>query len=235
MRFTQNMKPKRNPAPVSPDLAAPAVLAAVLLGSIGARGVVLDLPDLVLLPDQADQSFVIHVHNPGLPLALTGVQLELATAGGGPAAGGTLGPAIQGGSLVAVGLLFAGNNSGDEGAGILLPQVFERVTETASGTVTLPTLALDGPGVGLATVVFDTRGVPAGEYTWTASSGPNGSTIFVGEGTDPTIAATFFGGTLTVVPEVAEMSVLGGLALAGFAGWRRFRLCRGASCPAPAR
>ena len=76
-----------------------ALGTAVLMGtgaSTAAPFLMLDLPDLNLVPDRAGQTFEIFGLNTGeLPIPLNGVQLEIQVGDGGPEAGGTEdGPAI---------------------------------------------------------------------------------------------------------------------------------------------
>ena len=117
-------------------------------------------------------------------------------------------------------LLFGSNNNGDLGAGDLsggLGQIFLRYTSTSSGTVTLGAGTFD-----LATVTFDTTGIGAGVYSWSAATSPNGVSYFTDTSLGGVLNPTLFGGTLTVVPEPVNvaLSIFGGLAvLAGALRW----------------
>lgn len=188
----------------------PASLLAVFVASLAAHAVpiVLDLPDLMLQPNQANQTFTISVqNNAGTGVALNGVELNLIIGDG----SGT-GPAIEAVSVVTPGtLMFGSNNSGDLGSGDLSGghgQIFERYTATSSGTVTL------APGTSdLATVTFDTTSVVPGDYSWSAKTSPNGVSYFTD--TSGQVFPTLGDGTLTVVPEPVDVAlpIFGGLAV----------------------
>ena len=207
-----------------------AGLLALFVASLGARAaLILDLPDLTLQPNQANQIFTISIQNSGASALLTGVQLELIIGNGDVAVGGSgVGPAFQAVSLLASGSLFAANNTGDRGAGNFggLRQVFQRTTSTSSGTVTLSPGTFD-----LATVTFDTTGIGPGVYTWSAATSPNGVSFFTDTSSGGVVHPTLFDGLLTVVPEPVNVAlpVFGGLAvLTG--GWRRWRRRKAGAC-----
>jgi hypothetical protein len=192
----------------------------------------IQLPDLVLQPDLANQDFTFSVHNTsGSDVLLTGVQLQLYTADGGPGVGGSIvGPAIQQVSVIAPGTLFTGNNNGD------LPtpptpgaypggQLFFRKTSTSAGTVTIAA----GASAILATIQFSTVGVSPGTYTWTASdptpTGPytfNGPSFFTDTSLGGVLNPTLIDGTLTVVPEPQQYALAVGLGLLAAAFGRRW-------------
>lgn len=178
------------------------VAAILALAWPAQAALIIDLPDLVLQPNQAGQAFTFSVQNDGASVGLNGIQLELIVADGGPQVpGGTItGPAIRMVSVIYSGTLFAGNNTGDRGAGNVFggntyDQVFQRLTSTSAGTV-----SLDSGTFLLASIEFDTTGgIPAGQYTWSVSSSPNGVSYFTdGNGQ---IFPTLIPGVLTVVPE----------------------------------
>jgi hypothetical protein len=191
-----------------------SLLALFVAGLASHAGLILDLPDLTLQPNQANQSFTISVQNDGGIVLLTGAQLELILGNGISGA-----PAFEAVSLLASGSLFAANNTGDRGAGNFggYRQLFERLTTTSSGTVTLANGTFD-----LATVTFDTTGIGPGVYSWSAEHSPNGASFFTDTSSGGVVNPTFSDGTLTVVPEPvnAALPVFGGLvALAAGCRW----------------
>jgi hypothetical protein len=190
------------------------LLALFVAGLASRAGLILDLPDLTLEPNQANQSFTISVQNDGVSILLTGVQLDLIVGNGVSGA-----PAFQAVSLIAPSLLFTANNTGDGGAGnfVGFPQLFQRKTSTSSGTVTLANGTFD-----LATVTFDTTGIGPGVYSWSAEHSPNGASFFTDTSLGGVVNPAFFDGTLTVVPEPVNVAlpVFGGMvALAGGYRW----------------
>jgi hypothetical protein len=217
----------RNPRRL-PRLWLASLLVLFGAGLATRAALILDLPDLTLQPNQPNQIFTISVQNDGSSATLTGVQLQLIVGNGDVAIGGSGGaPAFQAVSLLAPGSLFAGNNTGDGGAGNFatdfppngLKQLFQRLTSTSSGTVALGTGTFD-----LATVTFDTTGIGPGNYSWAATS-QFGASFFTDTSPGGVVTPTLAGGTLTVVPEPVNvaLSIFGGLAvLTG--GWRRW--CR---------
>lgn len=210
-------------------------LLAFFGAGLGARAaVIIDLPELTLLPNQANQVFTISVQNDGASVFLTGVQLELILGDGDIVIGGSGGaPAFEEVSLLAAGSLFAGNNTGDRGAGNFaaafppdgLQQMFQRLTSTASGTVTLGIGTFD-----LATVIFDTTGIDPGDYSWSAATAPNGISYFTD--TVGQLFPTLHDGTLTVAPEPVNvaLAIFGGLA-ALVGGVRRWCRQETIACP----
>jgi hypothetical protein len=204
------------------QLCLPSMFALLTSSCLVTRAdIIIDLPDLVLQPNQANQTFTISVQNTGTSVQFTGVQLELITGNGDVSIGGSGGaPAFQAVTLLASGDLFASNNTGDRGAGNFaadfppngLTQVFERITSTSSGTVTL------GNGTfALAAVTFDTTGIQPGVYSWSAATSPNGMSFFTDTSQAGVVNPTLFDGTLTVVPEPVNvaLSIFCGLAVLG--------------------
>jgi hypothetical protein len=207
-----------------------SVLALLVASPAAHAALVLDLPDLMLQPNQASQTFTITVQNTGdTGVQVNGVQLELIIGNGDVAIGGSgEGPAFQAVTVVATSnLLFYPNNTGDRGAGNFatnfppdgLKQLFQRLTSTSSGTVTL---APNSPS-DLATVTFDTTGVQPGVYSWSATNSPNGISFFTD--TSGQVFPTCIDGLLTVVPEPVNVAlpIFGGLAVLA-CGLRRW--CR---------
>lgn len=190
-------------------LSVAGLAAGLGIAGSAQADLVIDLPELSLAYNQPNQTFSLSAQNTGgSAVSLSGLQLELQVADGGPAAGGTLlGPSITEVRLTAPGTLFGEvPNTGEAGGGALLPQIFQRYTSTASGTLSMPT----GPSV-IATITFDTSGVPPGDYTFAATS-LNGPSFFTDAGGP--ISATLLLGNLTVVPEVGSSAMVTGLALA---------------------
>ncbi len=172
-------------------------------------GLQLALPNLALQPNQANQVFTVAIENTGVALDVNGFQLELVVADGGPGGGGSVaGPTIQAANLTSAGLLFASNNSGELGAGQIAPQVFQRLTLTASGTVSIGIGSVD-----LFTVTFDTTGFNSGSFSWSASTSPNGASFFTDPSSPPNLDPIFTDGTLTVIPEPYEWSIFISLGL----------------------
>jgi hypothetical protein len=61
----------------------PASLLALLVAGLAAHAaIILDLPDLVLQPNQSDQTFTISVQNTGTSVQLNGVELNLVVGNG---------------------------------------------------------------------------------------------------------------------------------------------------------
>ena len=208
-----------------------SLLALFGAGLAAHAALILDLPDLTLQPNQANQVFTFSVQNDGASVLLTGVQLELIVGDGDVAIGGSGGaPAFQAVSLLAAGSLFAANNTGDRGAGNFaadfppdgLRQLFQRLTSTSSGTVTLNPGTFD-----LATVTFDTTGIAPGVYSWSAAGSTNGASFFTDTSPGGVVNPMLFDGTLTVVPEPINVALLifGGFAVltGGLRRWCRRR------------
>jgi hypothetical protein len=136
------------------------------------------LPEIILLPDQAGQSFAVYVENTGDPLAANGIGLNVQVADGGPAAGGTIrGPAITAVDLL-TGTIFATNNNGPSGIGSITPQVYVGGTLSSSGTVSLP----NGRSK-VATITLDTTGFSSGTFAITLRT-LNGPTKYTTSGDD---------------------------------------------------
>jgi len=199
----------------------PGMFALLISSCLVTRAImIIDLPDLVLQPNQANQTFTITVQNTGTSVQLTGVQFELITGNGDVSIGGSGGaPAFQAVSLLASGSLFAANNTGDRGAGNFggYRQLFERLTTTSSGTVTLANGTFD-----LATVTFDTTGIGPDVYSWSAEHSPNGASFFTDTSSGGVVNPTFFDGTLTVVPEPVNVALGVFAGVAGLFGFVRF-------------
>lgn len=193
-----------------------SLLTLFVAGLAAHAAVILDLPEITLQPNQANQSFVISVQNTGASVQFNGVTLNLVIGNGSSG-----GPAFQAVTLLSSGSLFAGNNNGDLGVGYLgSQQIFQRYTSTSSGTVTLAPGTFD-----LATVTFDTTGLLSGVYSWSAANSPNGMSYFTDTSPGVIFSPTIFDGTLTVVPEPIHVAlpIFGGIAglIAGVRRWSR--------------
>ncbi len=192
-------------------------LIALILGWTSTQATVLvDLPDLNLLPNTAGQTFDLFVSNDGANVDVTGIQLNLQIADGGPEAGGsTDAPSLTSVDIFG-GTIFENNNNGLTG-GIAVDQIFAGGTLTSSGTVAIP----NGSSK-LASVTFDTTGFSSGSYSYTVENTLNGSMKYTTGGAD--LFPSFGGGTLTVSPVPEPSAVFGGLASVAFVGvrfWRR--------------
>lgn len=211
----------------------PLTVLASLAATLAAQAIpTIDLPDLALQANQANQTFTIQIENTGSPINLTGVQLELITGNGDVRVGGSGGaPAITGVSVISSGLLFAGNNTGDRGAGNFsgtyvppLQQVYQRLTSTSSGAVFLGSGTFD-----LATVTFDTTGITSGVYSWSAAASPNGKSFLTDTNPSPMVSPRLADGTLTVqatpVPNTTSTAIVLLLSMVMLA-WCQFHLAR---------
>ncbi len=197
------------------DSIRPAVVATLvsLVGFSGAHAaVIVDLPDLNLIPNTAGQSFELTVSNDGGGVDVTGIQLNLQVADGGAEAGGsTDGPSITAVDIF-TGTIFENNNNGLTG-GIAVPQIFAGGTLTSSGTVQIP----NGSST-LASVTFDTTGFSSGIFTYTVENTLNGSMKYTTSGAD--LFPTFGSGSLTVSPVPEPSTVFGAIACLTFVGFR---------------
>jgi len=151
-------------------IARGAVLVLLISGVVGmapkgGAAVTIDMPEVLLAPNQAGQTFEVHAVNHGDPVPVTGIGFNVQVADGGVPAGGRIqGPAITSVDVV-TGTVFASNNNGPSGAGSMVPQVYERGTLTSSGSVNLPS------GISkVATVVLDTTGFDSGTFTLTLNT-----------------------------------------------------------------
>jgi hypothetical protein len=156
----------------------------------------------VLLQETAGQTIQLNVTGND---SIGALDLFMTINGGtGPA------PVVTAVDITGAGTIFFGNNTGLGlfGGATNPPSLIPAVaTTTASGFVISNGL--------LATVTFDTTGVPAGVYSWSLTGHPDfGDTDF---GTDENfdfIYPTVTNGTLTIVPEPASV-VMGLFAAAG--------------------
>ncbi len=178
----------------------------------------IDLPELNLNPNEANQSFDITIANGGAALAVTGIGFNIQVADGGPSIPAPNTGTIDGPEITAVdvftGTAFASNNNGPGGTGgIVGGQFFERTTLTSSGTVEIPSGTSK-----IATVTFDTTGFFNGTFDLTMNT-LNGPTKFTTTGGDE--IPTLLNGSLTIVPEPGTTALWASLGLAGLVAARR--------------
>jgi hypothetical protein len=136
-----------------------------------------------------------------------GTDVNAEVAGGGPPAGGSVGPTITG-NLVGAGTLFNGNNTGDTDAGSVA-QGYYHSTTTSTGTITI-----GNTNQILVKLFIDTTGFTAasagnlGAGRWTlnlAGTNGNGDTDF------GPVAASITNGDIQILPVPEPASI--GLAL----------------------
>lgn len=214
------MKSKPKPPHVNGPFSALGVILALLAGcsflfpSRLPGAVVIDLPEIVLLPDMPGQSFDVYVQNTGASVLVNGIGFNIQVADGGAAAGGTIsGPAITSVDLF-TGTVFGPNNNGLSGGGSIVPQVYERGTLTAGGTVSIPN------GLSkVATVTLDTTGFGSGTFLLTLNT-HNGPTKYTTLGEDLFPALIDGSVAVAAVPEPGAWVLVTGAALILFAGLR---------------
>jgi hypothetical protein len=143
--------------------------------------------------------------------AVQGVEFFLQVADGGPEAGGSIdGPAITGVDIF-TGTIFDGNNTGEAGAGSLVPQFWQSGTTVESGTVSAQGL--------LATVTISTEGFFRTDpvYTWDLLM----KGTLMGDSTFPGVDTVVENGSITlkggssVVPEPSTLTVWSLMGLTG--------------------
>jgi hypothetical protein len=196
-----------------------AVATCGLATSVCGQVFEIDLPDLLLQPNTAGQSFDLFVENQGGNFPVTGIRVELLVGDGGTEAGGTIeGPSISEVDVITGTIFATPNNNGAGGAGSVVPQLFERSTLTPSGTVNVPAGSSK-----FATVTFDTTGFGPGttvNYTLDTGAAFNGPTLYHTQTGD--YQPTLLDGTLTVIPEPSHCAAaFGGACLVWAAARRR--------------
>lgn len=216
-----NAKELRNRHWDAHGMAALLTTVTGLLAGLGASGqVFITVVGGEVQEGAPSAALDLRVTNGGAPVQLLGVNLNVQVADGGPLAGGSvLGPPIVGVSLFDVGMLFAGNNNGAGGNGLIVPQIFEIGTLTQSGTLTLGT----GDFL-LGRVQFNTTGFVAGQNWNITLDTLNGSSALLNSSALP-LSSTLVSGQLSMapVPEPATTAAFAGAALVGFCFWHRTR------------
>ncbi len=177
----------------------------------------IDLPEVSMLPDKANQSFPVYLGPLAEPVLVNGIGFNIQVADGGPDAGGVIdGPTIAFVDIF-TGTAFESNNNGSSGSGQIVPQVYERGTLThpdKSPEVTLQS------GARIATVTLDTTGLSPGTYKLTLNT-LNGPTKFTTLGEDQ--IPLLIDGTVTIVPEPGVWGIATAAALLLFTGARIVR------------
>ena len=146
--------------------------------------VTIDAGDHVLLPDTPGQEIEIYVSGAD---AVSGVEIYVQIADGGPEAGGKIdGPSVTGADLL-TDTIFAENNTGQAGM-LLVDQIAQFGTTTSSDTV-------DADGL-LATVTIDTTGFMATSAgnPWALMLSPT----LAGNSNFPQVTTTVVNGTITI-------------------------------------
>ncbi len=181
--------------------AIAAVVVLIAAGSVSAD-MYIDVGNHLLLPDTPGQTVRFMVSTDA-GNTVGGCNFNAEIAGGGPAYGGELGPAITAVEMEA-GTIFADNNTGQRDLGSLA-QLATYSIVTTSGTVPADGL--------LATLTIDTTGFTTPGATWTLELGHtlNGTTDFA-----PAFVM-ITEGTLEIIPEPTSLALLplAGLALLG--------------------
>jgi hypothetical protein len=154
------------------------------------------LPDLTLQPNTIE-SFELSIQNNGSARTVNGIAVYLEVLGSGPT--------ISDVDVITGTIFGAVANSGPSKASANGDRIFYSAT-TATGTVDVE------PGSSkFASVAFDTTGIAPGSYTYTLNTS-FGATFYSTTGNPVELYPTSVNGTLTVVPEPAEVALLTGLA-----------------------
>jgi hypothetical protein len=186
--------------------------------------IVVDLPNVNVLPDTAGQSFDVFIQNSGAARTdVTGIAFQIQTTDGGPSSGGSIvGPSISFVDVI-TGPVFSGNNSGNEFNAGVTSQIFYQQTDTVDSGGSTTFVSIPTGVSKLATVTISTSGLFTGTYTMTLNT-LNGSTkFFTGSGDfGPTQGLQLGDGTISIVPEPNAAAMVGGLLLfvGGFHRWR---------------
>jgi len=184
------------------------------------RRVVLALGLLLCVPAIAQAASSIVVGNHVLAVNTPGQVINLNVTGNDQIGGldlfftingGGVGPVVTAVDITSAGTIFAGNNTGIFvfAAPNNLPSTRPAVSTTSAVGI-LPILA---NGL-LASVTFDTTGIPAGVYSWSLTNHPLGATDLGTDLQDEFIYPNVTNGTLTIVPEPSSV-VMGLFAAAG--------------------
>ncbi len=189
--------------------------------SLVQANIVLSVPDTAILPNAPGQSVLVYAINPGAPVSLIGLGLNIQVADGGLEAGGLIrGPWVTDVDIFSPNFLFGLNNNGQGGAGSILPQIYEAGTLTQSGFVQLP----QGTVI-LGSITLDTTGFSAYGEAWNlALESLNGTSDLFGTDGNP-ISLILQAGRLTIVPEPSGYALAAaGLIILGCRHkWRQIR------------
>jgi len=197
-----------------------AVGLSLVLISPAAAGLFLDVGNITLSPNQADQQRVFQVQNTGgAPVETLGIQFNIQIADGSAI---ILTPTITHVDIL-TGTIFQDDNT-SQGGRMDTVRRWEVYT-LENGSPPKPSVPTGFSTV--ATVTFDTTGFSAGSWGLSFSV-PSGSTAYFDASGNP-LAMTLYDGTLTVVPEPVNvaLSIFGGLAV--LTGGLRFWCRRKAS------
>ena len=219
------MKPKANSSAIASGLMRVASAYAALMGcllwgtapALGAEFIYIDLPEVIMLPNQPNQTFDVYLGDFEGTFLVNGIGFNIQVADGGPEVpGGSIrGPAITAVDLF-TGTVFASpHNNGNSGSGQIVPQVYERGTMTEWTPQGLATVSLQS-GFKVATVTLDTTGVNSGLFVLTLNT-LNGPTKYTTLGLDLHLA--LFDGSVSIMPEPVLSGLVMGTALGAFAGF----------------
>ena len=187
------------------------LVAALSYGwSTHAQNFVINLPDLILEAETAEQGFDIFVqNNEATPIGVDGIFFNVEVAGG------TVEP-VSDVDLI-TGTPFELDNTGPGGSGQISGSYFERST-TSSAPVDVP----NGSPQKIATIIFNTTGIAPGTYSYTLNAfGGASATFFTSPGGD--INPNLGDGTLTVIPEPGTTALVAGVLCLGVGAAYRIR------------
>jgi hypothetical protein len=180
---------------------------------------IIDVGNISLQPNQSGQTVDLSIQNTSASPTGNIFGLNFAMQIG----NGTSGPQVTGVSLFAGNSIFASFSANQQNQGSDSWRVFYGIDSGG------PALALPASSTTLlARLTIDTTGLTQSDGPWTLSlkniSPGNIATEYVLVSTAPLPIDTINDGTLTIVPEPHEYALMAGLGLAGFAGYRRWRL-----------
>jgi len=187
------------------------------------------ISDIQLHPNQT-RTIGVLLDNEGSATRLSGFTLELGIGGGGPPLGGIPGPEFTAVDLV-TSTLFAG----DHGAPVVnggpnpfpgigsLPQYLGLSLTTASAPISPEALGAVNLAPGrslLGTLTVSAAGFTSSD-SWTLQFVGAGSSTFLNDASNNSIAPLFQDSNISIVPEPQEYAAAIGFVLTGFALWRR--------------
>lgn len=181
----------------------------------------IDLPEIGMLPNQANQTFDVYLGDVNGAVLVNGIAFNIQVADGGPEVPGgtTRGPAITAVDLFTGTVFAAPHNNGNSGSGQIVPQVYERGTMTEWTADGLATASLQS-GFKVATVTLDTTGMNSGTFELTLNT-LNGPTKYTTLGED--LYPALFDGSVTIVPEPRVYGFAMSAALVAFSAFRAVR------------